>query len=286
MAVTANNAVAMKSKLIPIDGMRVNYPVAATTAIYKNSFVGLSATGYLTSYVAPAEYTGATATGTKFVGIACEQVASQTSDGDKTCLVQIDGYFEYTLASIALLDVGCPVCASDNSTLVMTPAIAPAIGTIIQYSSSTTCIVKLFGPGHNWTGKWMFTSTGPIDLTTAGTKMLIVHETDNIHGLFLYSCNAVVTEAIKQATTAAVVTIQHTADMSMGCTITVTDNNAVGDLEIGSGGCMIAGADTASGGNLVVATANKQINAEVTTAGVEAAGETGELNIYCIFVSA
>ena len=97
-AVTADNTEHMETKQILADGFFVDYPVAASTVIYKDTFVGLNATGYLTSYVAPAVYTGATATGTSFRGIAIEHVASQATDGLATCRVQVEGYFEYCLA--------------------------------------------------------------------------------------------------------------------------------------------------------------------------------------------
>ena len=53
MALTAENTVPMEPKVLSVDGYYVDFEVAATTAIYKWSFVGLNATGYLTSAVAP-----------------------------------------------------------------------------------------------------------------------------------------------------------------------------------------------------------------------------------------
>lgn len=283
MAVTADNTVFMESKLIPRDGMQVDLEVAASTVIYKNSFVGLNATGYLTSYVAPAVYTGATATGTKFVGIALESIASQTSDGDKRCRVQIDGYFEYTLTGAVRIDVGTPVFASDNSTLVMAGSSGNCVGYIVGPAATNTALVKLVGLHAQFAGHVLHVFSPELDYATLGQKILLVHETQNPGGLILCQCTGYSTEVHRCASAAGVVTIQHTADTTMGCTLTAVDNSAVETTVVGIGGQLWAPA-SATGDVIVDAPAGTQVNADVTTQSNESATEAGKIKIAATFI--
>jgi hypothetical protein len=260
----------MRSKQIHEDGFFIDFPVAATTVIYKNSFVGLNATGYLTSYVAPAVYTGATATGTSFRGIALEHVASQTSDGDKTCRVMVDGYFEYSATGVALLNAGCPIFASDNATLNVDSTVGACIGYHVSYTASGIGVFKLV-PQAQSAGHFLSVVSPIIDFPTVNQKILLVHETDNANGLLLCTCSAYTIEEHVCASTQGIVTIQHTADTSMGCTLTAPDNSVAFDSVVGAGGQLWAPA-SASDDAIVKAPAGKQVNAEVTTASAETTG--------------
>ncbi len=282
-AITADNTVFMESKLIPRDGMQVDLEVAASTVIYKNSFVGLSATGYLTSYVAPAVYTGATATGTKFVGIALEHIASQTSDGDKRCRVQIDGYFEYTLTSATRIDVGTPVFASDNATLVMVGSSGNCVGYIVGPAGTNTALVKLAGMTAQFAGHFFSVYSPALDYPTLGQKILLVHETQNPGGIFLCTAAGYTVEAHLCTSAAGVITIQHTADTTMGVTLTATDAAADKDLVVTGGAGMLWGIGAAANDNVIFAPAGTQINAEVTTASDDAT-PTGQIHIAATFL--
>lgn len=268
MAITADNAVLMATKHLDNEGMKVDYEVAASTVIYKNSFVGLNATGYLTSYVAPAVYTGATATGTKFVGIALESIASQTSAGDARCRVLIDGYFTYTLASTDRIDVGTPVFASDNATLVMAGSSGNHVGYIVEFPGSNLAMVKLVGPTAQWAGHLLTVVSPVVDWTVAGEKVLLVHETQNPNGLVCVACASLTTEEHKSTSADGVVTMQHTADTTMGITFNSVDAVVANDVIIGVGG--LWNPTTATSSAIVPAPAGTQINVDVTTVNTDA----------------
>jgi len=263
--------------------MYVDLPVAASTVIYRNTFVGLSATGYLTSYVTPAVYTGATATGTSLRGIAVEHIASQTADGDATCRVLISGYFTYYLASVSVADVGCPVFASDNATLVADASAGGYVGQIVAYDKANYCTVQL-NPLGIWAGNILTVVTPALDLCTSAQKILLVHETDNHNGLILLTCAAYTVEIHACTGAAGVATIQHTADTTMGCTLTAVDNMADKDVIVGAGGCLWNPA-TASDDACVIAPAGKQVNADVTTQSDEGTAETGQIKIIATFMA-
>ena len=268
MAITADNTVIPASKHLDNEGMKVDYEVAASTVIYRNSFVGLNATGYLTSYVAPAVYTGATATGTKFVGIALEAIASQTANGDARCRVLIDGYFEYTLSSTDRVDIGTPVFASDNATLVMVGTSGNHVGYIVGFPGSNLALVKLVGPTAQWAGHLLTVVSPEIDWTVAGEKVLLVHETQNPNGLVCVACASLTTEEHLTTSAGGVVTMQHTADTTMGITFTSADAVVINDVIIGVGG--LWNPAVATGAAVVPAPAGKQINLDVTTVNTDA----------------
>ena len=92
------------------------FPVAASTVIYKGGFVGLDTSGNLVMYAPPT--VGLTIVGGfRIVGIAAEAIASQTSAGDKWCLVMTDGFFRHTITSSDLTSIGKPVWASTSGDL-------------------------------------------------------------------------------------------------------------------------------------------------------------------------
>ena len=288
MAVTADNTVFMEMKQLLEDGYAVDLEVAASTVIYKDSFVGLSATGYLTSYVAPAS--GAAIVGTKFVGIALEHIASQTSDGDKRCRVQIEGYFRYTLTGATRIDVGTPVFASDNSTLVMAGSSGNCVGYIVGPAGTNEALVKLVGVHAQFAGHFFSVVSAALDMAVVDQKILLVHETQNPGGLYLVNCVGLLTENTMAANTLGVVTIQHTATTSVGCTLTAIDNDVAGEVIVGVGG-QLCGAKaaagtsyTASGDAMVVIPAGTQCNAQTTTRNFEAAAETGQIKIFATFL--
>lgn len=286
-AITADNVNFMQSKLLSPDGMYVDAPVAATTVIYKHSLVGLNTAGYLVSYVPWAQ--AATPTGTPLLGIAVEHVASQTSAGDKTARVMVQGFFEYALGSAVIADVGKPVFALDNATLTKIASNNEPVGRIIGLASAGNIVVELASPTirSGWIGG-MKTVVREIDFDgTVNDEVYLLHETENHNGVLLYSINGYVTEQHECSATAGVVTVMHTigTDTTMGCILTAINDGPIGDLDIGAGGCVIEGAATASADNLVIAPADKGIVAKLTTVNVDAGAEAGKEKLIATFVA-
>lgn len=278
-AVTADNTTIMEAKYTPQEGMYVDYPVAASTTMYKYTFVGLNHAGYLTSYVAPAAYTGATATGTSFRGICVEHVDNSSgSNADKTARVLVDGYFTYALSGVAVTDVGAPVFAADNATLQAGGACAK-VGHIVHYDRTGYCTIKL-NP-YGWAeGNTLVTTGQRLDLGTVNQKILLVHGTDNHAGLLCTHATGLCSEIFACDTANGVVTIQHTADTSMGITLTGADALPLNDIVQGT----VCAWHDATNAAVVCAAVGEEINAEVTTACGDTGTAAGMLDLYCEFV--
>jgi len=287
-AITADNTVIPASKHLDNEGMKVDYEVAASTVIYRNSFVALNATGYLTSFVAPAS--GLTRIGNKFVGIALESIASQSSDGDARCRVLIDGYFDYTLTGTDRVDIGTPVFASDNSTLVMAGSTGNHVGYIVGWPGSNLATVKLLGPAAAWGGGGLLhVVSPPIDWATDAHIVQLVHETQNPNGLLLWEAACYVTEVFASTSAEGVVTLRHSTSTSLGCTFASIDAMAAGDVITAIAGSVV-GSEVAAGTSVtpsdaavVVIPAGKNCHAVVTTV-ITDASPTGQSNIIASFV--
>lgn len=237
-------------------------PVAASTAIYKGGFVGLSATGYLERYVSSA--TGTALTGKRYVGIAQEAIASQTADGDKKCRVQIAGYFRHALSGVAVGDVGKPVFASDDNTLSIVSAGNSLVGRIVEYNATdATALILMPDLGENGA---FFVRTAQITHTASHTVRLI-HPTENHNGVLILWAGELITVASGAA--ASVITLRDTVGTTTGITFTST-SDAIGDIVPGAANTMAIGA--ASGSALVQIPADLGLDAFVTTAGTSGAG--------------
>lgn len=283
MAITADNTVHMKSKLLGVDGFVVDLPVAATTVIYKDSFVGLNATGYLVSYIPWAQ--ALTPTGTPFVGIALEHIASQASDGDKTCKVMVSGYFEYTLAAAAQLDVGKPIFASDNATLIKTGQNNGFVGTIVGIPSSGNVLVDMASPAvrSGWAGGILYKRCLVDFANVVNDEVYLVHETENHGGLYLNTAFGIATEQFECTGAAGVVTLGHTlgTDTTLGCTLTGVDALPIADLIQGAGGLA---ADGASNAAMIPIPADVAVIAKVTTV-CDDASKAGKAVICASFIA-
>lgn len=266
-AVTADNTEFMRTKQLRPDGMIIEIPVASSTIIFKDTFVGLNAAGFLVSYVPWAQ--ALTPTGTPLAGIAIEHITSQTSDGDAVCKVQVEGYFAYALTAGAQLDVGKTVCALDNATLTKVQANNEPVGRIVGIESSAVIIVELASPTvrSGWLGG-MKTVVREIDYGgVVSDEVYLIHETENHNGIVLVSIQGIVTEQHEATTAQGIVTIVHTlgTDTTMGATSLAIDSGPINDLSMFTGGQMIAGATTASANDLVPAPADKAVIAKLTT---------------------
>jgi hypothetical protein len=297
-AITADNTSDFQMKQMLADGYAADLPVAASTAIYKGSLVGWNATGYLTSYVPYAQATAPT--GTPFVGIALESVASQTSDGDKNCRVQVKGMFEYPLSAAAQADVGKPVYALDNATLTKLHVPAPIktgggyelVGVIVGIPSAGNVLVDMGSPlARSAFSSGLFTVTRRFDVgsVTVDDEVILVHETQNHNGMYLHSCNAYVTEIISSAGGDAIVRIGHTraTGTTLGCTLTTPDGMAANDQVLGVGGCLVGAADVAgaawnaTNAAMILIPADVAVVAHLDTIAITA--PTGALDITASF---
>jgi hypothetical protein len=265
------------TKHLDHEGQKVDYPVAASTVIYKNSFVGLNASGYLKQYVAPSSAT--TQTGDRFVGIALEAIASQTSNGDKNCSVLIDGYFTYTLSSVAVTDAGMPVFISDDNTLSKVGTAGACIGHIVAKDSTNKALIKLCGFWAEGNTRWISKTSVAIDLVTAVDHLvLLVHESENPNGMVIAHCGLFLTTTIACDTTDPIVTVGHTTGTVTAIgTITCTTAGAAGDIVL-----MAADKEffrAADDSALVKAPAGKAIIAKLTTVGVDSGTAAGAGNV-------
>lgn len=284
-AITADNVEHFETKTIPLEGMQVDLPVAASTVIYKNSFVGYNAAGFLVSYI-PYAQTATTAVGTPFVGIALEAVASQTLAGDATCRVQVSGYFEYALTAAVQLDIGKPVHAIDNATLSKVALNNGYVGNIIGFPSAANVLVDMGTPtSRSGLAGGILWKRCSVDLDgTVNTEVYLVHETENHGGLQLNTVYAIVTEVIAGDQAAPVITIGHTAGTgtTLQATLTGVDNGPVADLIQGAGTGIAA--DNATAANLIPVPVDVAVVAKLTTRTDDAGANTGIATVVASFI--
>lgn len=270
-ALTADNTAITKFKQAYDNGIgyQVDYQVAASTVIYKGGFVALNDAGYLVMYVAPPAST-ATATGNKFVGIALEHIASQTSAGDARCRVQIGGYFTYALTSAVIADVGKPVFASDDNTLTKVGLGNAFVGTIVELASAGNVVVELPAMGVQPRGGIIQRTSATLDLTAASDVTSIIFKNENHNGLIITHAAMYLTVATDA--TSCVVTLRDTAGTTTGITLTstVTSGDAIGDIVQSVANKTAFQAATGSG--VVFVPADLGLEAFVTTASGTGAG--------------
>lgn len=115
----------------------VAQPVAATTKIYKGTFVQLSS-GYATSMTKAASLI--------FCGVAMEDVDNSTgANGDLFVRCYRNGIHEFTLGSAAITDAGAAVYALDNATVTKTSTDATQVGKAVKYENSGKIFVDIGG---------------------------------------------------------------------------------------------------------------------------------------------
>jgi hypothetical protein len=224
MALSADRLVDTKQVNLS-NGIILDYQVAASTVIYEGGFVGLNAAGYLVMYDASTSDT--TINGTRFVGIALEHIASQTSAGDARCKVLTEGMFEHALSNAVIADVGKPVWISDDDTLNISPAGNQPIGVIANLASAGNVVVRMFNQWQPATG--LFARVSPImDLTTANDLSHIIYPSENHNGILILWAGCFVTTTVAADTQIPIITLQDTAGTptSVGFTFTFTDGDA------------------------------------------------------------
>jgi hypothetical protein len=250
------------------EGAKCDYQCAAEV-IYKNGFVGLNATGYLTMLTPSASAT--TISGDRFIGISLDYVDnSGGSAGDKTCQVLVAGRFRYALTSAAILDIGCPVFASDDNTLTKDDALGPYIGMIEQVPASG--YVNVAFDTRRFSGIAVQSWTTPdIDLTTASDLVRVFHPTENHNGILLLGAGGVVvTAVVGSSEDQPVITFRDSDGTAIGAGVAFTGTNttpdAVGDMiGVNTAANLALGAATLNVAAPIVA-ADKGLDAFVTTA--------------------
>lgn len=260
----------------PTTGIIRTFPVAATTVIYKGGFVSLNSAGYLVMHAAPTVGTSIVG-GHRFVGIALDHIASQTSNGDASCDVLVEGYFQHALGSAAITDQGKPVFASADDTLTLSALGNAYVGTIQRLVSSGVVIVHLNGYVAK-NGKTLVTFASPIITTTALNKVLVIPQSENPNGLIIENAYAMITTVMAGAgEDQGIITLQDTDGTTLGVTFTPTDAgaDAANDVVQGVGDV----ADAATGAALVVVAAGKGVQATVTQA-CAGAGLAGAMKIF------
>ena len=108
-----------------------DYPVKATSQIYKGSAVGL-VSGYARALVA----------GDQFVGFALANVLGLASDGLVTVPVQTHGYVTLSITSLAVTDIGKPIYASADGTFTLTQSTNSPVGTVHRWIATGSGVMK------------------------------------------------------------------------------------------------------------------------------------------------
>ena len=123
------------------DGEIIEFPVKASTTIYKGALVTVDTS---TGYVVPAS----DAANRIFVGVAVEKADNSSgSSGDKTVRVFRTGTFQFNCSSADQTWVGKKVYASDDNTVALaaTTTNDVFVGVVVSYESSTKVKVAING---------------------------------------------------------------------------------------------------------------------------------------------
>ena len=209
------------------EGTKSDYAVGAVQ-IYKGGFVSLDATGYLAMLTCSAS--AATISGSRFIGISLDNVNNTAgSAGDKRCQVLTSGVFRKALTSAAVLDIGCPVFASDDNTLTKDDALGPYIGQIENVPASG--YVNVSFDTRKLAGVHVMAWHSPdIDLTTASDLVRLIHPTDNHGGILIAGCGAyVVTAVVGSSEDQPVVTLRDSDGTAIGAGLAFTGTNTTPD---------------------------------------------------------
>lgn len=265
-ALTADRVVQTKMPFQDAEGIKRNFPVAATTVIYKGGFVGLNATGYLKMLAA--QTIGTTvAGGDRFVGIALDHIASQTADGDATCEVLVSGCFEHAVTSLAVADIGKPVYASDDNTLTKVAIGNAYVGTVENWSSSGNGVISL-GSLTEYSSHKAFWGITPAISCAAANIVTCIHKSQNHNGLVILRALGLCTTDIS---TTPVYTVQDTAGTTLGITFSPTSATDAGESMAAAGNILNQAltADTA----IVIVPAGLGVDVKVTTVSGTGAGK-------------
>lgn len=111
------------------------FPVQASTTIYRDTFVGTDPAGHLGPHVPGF---------TVLRGVSTEQVDNSAgAAAAKYCDVRTRGDLQVTIASVGVGDIGKPVFATDDSTAALTGHPDAFVGKIINKLDTNTALVRL-----------------------------------------------------------------------------------------------------------------------------------------------
>jgi len=129
------------------DGEIIEFPVKASTTIYKGALVAIDTS---TGYAVPAS----DAANRIFVGVAVEKADNSSgSNGDKKVRVFRTGTFQFNCSSAAQTWVGKKVYAVDDNTVALaaTTTNDVFVGVVVSYESSTKVKVAIDGAAFTGT---------------------------------------------------------------------------------------------------------------------------------------
>lgn len=126
------------------------YQVLANKRIYRGAFVGLTPSGYAKPFepgdefagVAEHEFNGGASDG------AVSIVGTETVAGLTHVRVLSQGDIVFTLASVAITDIGAPVFATADNTLALTGHPDAFVGFVIERQKANTAQIRLRRPGE------------------------------------------------------------------------------------------------------------------------------------------
>lgn len=120
------------------DGVILDYPVKASTTIYKGGLLQIETSGDGQGYVSPLS----DGTNRRFVGVAVEGVDnSDGSNGDETVRIYKTGVYQYTKDSAVQTEVGDAAYGHDDNTIGTSTTNDVYVGRIVGLVDSST--VKL-----------------------------------------------------------------------------------------------------------------------------------------------
>ena len=119
------------------DGILVEYPVKASTALYKGTMIVDLGTGYASN--------GTDGSGYTFLGVAYESAdnSAVATDGAKTVRIWKSGVFEFNKASAVQTDIGTAAYITDNQTVAASTTNSVLAGYIVGVPSSTKVLVRI-----------------------------------------------------------------------------------------------------------------------------------------------
>lgn len=211
------------------DGMYLDYPVAASTVIYDGGFVGLNTSGYLVMYAPPTVGTSIVG-GHRLMGVACEHIASQSSNGAKNCSVMVRGRIQGTVSTTTVADIGKPVFATtSNPADCSFSCLGNAfIGHLANFISGDECVIE-FDPQKYLGGQPLSVWSSPIIASAAANIVTMVPKSANPNGLIVAAAYGITTTDFGAA---VVYTLQDTAATTLGITFTGSTASDAGEVMV------------------------------------------------------
>lgn len=267
MALTADRLLSFFTFPNDWEGHKMDYPVAASTTIYKGGLVGLNASGYLVPYVPMTSGTSIVG-GHRFVGVALDHIprADQTlgtTNGWTNCQVLYEGKVKHALGSFTVADLGKPVYASADDKITLACVGNAYIGNIVGFDAAGQAIIHIDAFKRGGAAPLIHAVT-PTIASAAANMVTVIHKSQNANGLIVLSAFGIV---VADFSGAVVYTLQDTAGTTLGITITGSTASDAGEIMSTTTDVMtplklLAAATDAA---MVVVPAGLGVDAKVTT---------------------